>query len=61
MPKDRLNTNLAIIEELRRLAQKYPDWRFHQLLQNCKANIAGTDLFYEESSITFDRMMDSKI
>ena len=56
MPKNRYQSNTVILNILTDMAQKYPDWRFNQLLQNCGVTISGEDLFYEESVATLERM-----
>jgi hypothetical protein len=56
MPKDRYQSNVVILNMLTAMVQKYPDWRFNQLLQNCGVTISGEDLFYEESATTLERM-----
>lgn len=58
MPKnnDRLPNNRSILARLAELAEKYPDWRFHQLLQNAGVSRPGEDQFYEESSSTLENM-----
>ena len=65
----RKQANQAILLELYNLVEKYPDLRFGQILVDC--DIIGYDLtnngievidpFYEESEITLNRMMKSKI
>ena len=65
----RKQANQAILLELYNLIEKYPDLRFGQILVDC--DIIGYDLtdngvevidpFYEESEITLNRMMKSKI
>jgi hypothetical protein len=56
MPKVRYQSNVVILNMLTAMVQKYPDWRFNQLLQNCGVTIQGEDLFYEESATTLERM-----
>lgn len=56
MPKNRYQSNVVILNMLTDMVQKYPDWRFNQLLQNCGVTISGEDLFYEESATTLERM-----
>ena len=71
----RKQTNRAILLELYNLIEKYPDLRFGQILVNCeiikyehsvlcegqREDILLIDPFYEESEITLNRMMKSKI
>ena len=65
----RKQANRAILLELYNLIEKYPDLRFGQILVDC--DIIGYDItdngvevidpFYEESELTLNRMMKSKI
>ena len=65
----RKQANRAILLELYNLVEKYPDLRFGQILVDC--DIIGYDItdngvevidpFYEESELTLNRMMKSKI
>ena len=65
----RKQANRAILLELYNLIEKYPDLRFGQILIDC--DIIGYDItdngvevidpFYEESELTLNRMMKSKI
>ena len=71
----RKETNRAILLELYNLIEKYPDLRFGQILVDCeiikyepsvlcegqREDILVIDPFYEESEITLNRMMRSKI
>ena len=71
----RKQTNRAILLELYNLIEKYPDLRFGQILVDCeiikyepsvlcegqREDILVIDPFYEESEITLNRMMRSKI
>jgi len=71
----RKQANSAILLELYNLIEKYPDLRFGQLLADCgiiqleecllegerQTVIKGIDPFYEESEITLNRMMKSKV
>ena len=55
--------NRKIAKELVNLVEKYPNWRFEQLLQNIGITIKGKDgyiidLFNEKSETTYLRMMD---
>lgn len=52
--------NTQIIHILKQLIDRYPQLRFHQLLQNCGIEEI-TDLFYEESSETYKKLINSKI
>ena len=67
----RYHANCEIINKLLAIATAHPDWRFHQILQNCKINLpdapynvaTGTlhmiDLWYEESADTLERVRES--
>lgn len=60
--KNKVN-NRKIAKELVNLVEKYPNWRFEQLLQNIGITIKGKDgyiidLFNEKSETTYLRMMD---
>ncbi len=57
---NRQSTNFKIINKLLELVKKYPDWRFHQLLQNCGVSLCGQDQFYEESNTTLQRMISNE-
>jgi hypothetical protein len=55
--------NRKIAKQLVELVEKYPNWRFEQLLQNIGITIKGKDgyiidLFNEKSETTYLRMMD---
>ena len=52
----RLAANRAIIARLSELVEKYPDWRFHQILDNANLTAATEDRFYEESVDTLKNM-----
>ena len=59
---DRLTANRRIISELSRIVEKYPDWRFHQILQNVEINVKLNnrgliDFWYEESEDTLKRLI----
>lgn len=60
MVKSRYDSNKAIIEIISLVAEKFPDWRFHQILQNIEIiGRLGEDLFYEESIETLERMLNN--
>lgn len=60
MIKSRYDSNKAIIEIISLVAEKFPDWRFHQILQNIEIiGRLGEDLFYEESIETLERMLNN--
>lgn len=53
---DRLLNNRFILARLAELVEKYPDWRFHQLLQSAGVSHPEEDQFYEESKTTLENM-----
>ena len=53
---NRQEYNLKILDIIRAKAQEYPDIRFHQLLWAFSVTIEG-DQFYEESEVTFNRLL----
>lgn len=60
MVKSRYDSNKAIIEIISLVVEKFPDWRFHQILQNIEIiGRLGEDLFYEESIETLERMLNN--
>ena len=53
MPKlSRHQANCLIMAKLQRMIDRYPDQRFHQILQNIGVEDPGNDQFYEESTDT---------
>lgn len=52
---NRLENNIKILDIVKQLAYEFPDMRFHQLLMAINATI-DEDQFYEESSVTLDRI-----
>ena len=60
--------NRFILGKLEELVNKYPDWRFGQILDNCGllelattdngSIVSVKDPFYEESIITWNRIKD---
>lgn len=53
--ENRLENNLECLKVLERMAEKFPDWRFMQLLFNvglCE------DRFYEEPSVTLQSLKE---
>lgn len=65
----RKQANRAILLELYNLIEKYPDLRFGQILVDCDIieyditdnGVEVIDPFYEESELTLNRMIRSKI
>ena len=56
--KSRLDANRAIVKIIAGAVEKFPDWRFHQIMQNLGLELGtpGWDLFYEESEKTLARL-----
>lgn len=58
----RYESNQRIVEILSELVEKFPQWRFQQILQNVDiASRNGEDLFYEESYDTLTTMTNNAI
>lgn len=58
--KSRYKCNKEILNILADLIEEYPDWRFHQLLQNVRIE-DFSDRFYEESRETLKRLKSNDI
>lgn len=59
MPKKKMTryqANKQILEKLAKLVEKYPDWRFNQILSNTDVVLEGQDMFYDESTETLKRL-----
>ena len=65
MTNSNLETNLKIIEELTKIIENNPDWRFQQTLWNCgiisrnyndRDELEIEDKFYENSEITLNTL-----
>ena len=52
--------NKQIINILKDIVETHPQLRWHQILQDCGIEEIQ-DLFYEESSKTYNKLKDSKI
>ena len=48
----RLEANRTIVNLIKETVEAYPDWRFHQILQNLEVEKPGIDQWYEESTET---------
>lgn len=48
----RLEANRLIVNLIKETVEAYPDWRFHQILQNLEVEKPGIDKWYEESTET---------
>lgn len=56
----RYESNQKIIEILSKLVERFPQWRFQQILQNVDiASRDGEDLFYEESYDTLTTLINN--
>ena len=56
----RYESNQKIIEILSKLVERFPQWRFQQILQNVDiAPRDGEDLFYEESYDTLTTLINN--
>ena len=56
----RYESNQKIIEILSKLVERFPQWRFQQILQNADiASRDGEDLFYEESYDTLTTLINN--
>ena len=49
---NRQEANRKILELVSRAVEDFPDWRFHQILQNLGAEKPAIDQWYEESDET---------
>lgn len=65
MTNSNLETNLKIIEELTKIIENNPEWRFQQTLWNCgiisrnytdQDELEIEDKFYENSEITLNTL-----
>lgn len=56
MMMTRLEANRRILELLKEAVETWPDWRFHQILQNLNIEETGVDKWYEESEKTLNTM-----
>lgn len=60
--ESRQDCNRAILEILTLAVEKLPNWRMHQILQNFGVtDKIGTDLFYEESIETLEKMLNNSL
>lgn len=53
----RLEANREIVAAISDLVEKYPDWRFHQILMNCDIESPNGDRWYEESEETLKKLV----
>ena len=52
MKMSRQEANRRILEAIHDMVEAFPDWRFHQILQNIGVEKPGQDQWYEESEET---------
>lgn len=52
----RLEANRKILEKIAKTAEEFPDWRFHQILQNIGCSYSEVDQWFEESETTLARI-----
>ena len=52
----RQEANKKILEKIARCIEQFPDWRFHQILQNTCCSQVDCDQWYEEPEDTLARM-----
>lgn len=59
--KSRLEANRAIVGKIAEAVEEFPDWRFHQIMQNLGLEPGGSDgdPFYEESARTLARLEET--
>ena len=58
----RYESNQRIVEILSELVERFPQWRFHQILQNVDIISRNEDdLFYEESYDTLAALTNSTV
>lgn len=58
--KDRQRYNMQIVDVIKEYVEKYPDWRFQQILQNIGVSMRNQgDLFHEESYETAGRVRET--
>ena len=52
----RYQANKKILKVLKKLVERWPNWRFNQILLNADVTLEGKDMFFDESIETLDRM-----
>lgn len=57
----RYQTNKKILTLLEKLVERWPTWRFNQILLNADVTLEGKDMFFDESTETLDRMNHNDI
>lgn len=56
MIKRRQEYNKKILAVVSKMVDKYPDWRFGQILSNAGIAVRGRDCFYDESVETYNNL-----
>ena len=56
MIKRRQEYNKKILAVISKMVDKYPDWRFGQILSNAGIAVYGRDCFYDESVETYNNL-----
>lgn len=54
----RYQANCLILAKLQRAIDKFPDQRFHQIMQNIGIESPDEDQWYEESEVTLDNIVE---
>ena len=57
----RLEANKKIIEAVSKAVEMFPDWRFHQILQNIGCVVLDVDQWHEEPEDTLERISSNVI
>lgn len=59
--KSRIECNRAIAKKIADAVEEFPEWRFHQIMQNLGLELGGPDWdpFYEESAVTLARLEET--
>ena len=52
----RYQANKKILTMLEKLIERWPNWRFNQILLNADVTLKDKDMFFDESTETLDRM-----
>ena len=56
----RQQANEQILKDIREAVNAFPDWRFHQILQNIGVEQPAIDQWYEESEDTLKNINTSR-
>ncbi len=57
----RQEANRKILELVGKAIEEFPDWRFHQILQNMWIEQPAIDQWYEESTETLNNIMKGRL